>query len=102
MFFGKKVVTRSVVLFSALSFMAANAAQVAAGQEGSEFLSLVTKLKGWAGGSLGIALSLAAFIIGGLIGLAKSTLMPALVGVAFAIMFSVVPTVIISMFGALI
>jgi conjugal transfer pilus assembly protein TraA len=102
MFLCNKLVTRSLVLLGALSFVTAQAAQVVAGQEGSEFLSLVTKLKGWAGGSLGIALSLAAFIIGGLIGLAKSTLMPALVGVAFAIMFSVVPNVIVSMFGALI
>ena len=77
MFFGKKVVTRSVVLFSALSFMAANAAQVAAGQEGSEFLSLVTKLKGWAGGSLGIALSVAGWVGGGCIGLGRSRRLPA-------------------------
>lgn len=69
---------------------------------GPEFQALYDMLVGWAEGYLGMALAVAAFITGAAIGFAKSTAMPALVGVVFAIVFSIGPGIITGMFGAVI
>lgn len=69
---------------------------------GAEFQGLYDLLVGWAEGYLGMALAIAAFLTGAIIGFAKSTAMPALVGVVFAVVFSIGPDIITGMFGALI
>lgn len=67
---------------------------------GPEFQALYDMLVGWAEGYLGMALAVAAFLTGAIIGFAKSTAMPALVGIVFAVVFSIGPGIITGMFGA--
>jgi len=57
---------------------------------------------GWAEGYLGKALAIAAFVTGAIVGFAKSTAMPALIGIVFAIVFGLGPTIINGMFAAVI
>ena len=73
-----------------------------AGTTGVEFQAFFTKVQGWATGYLGKALAITAFLIGAVVGVAKSTAMPALVGLAFAIIFSIGPGVITGMMTAVI
>lgn len=73
-----------------------------AGTTGPEFQALFDLVSGWASGYLGKALAIAAFLIGAVVGVAKSTAMPALVGLAFAIVFSIGPGVITGMMTAVI
>jgi len=80
--------------------MAANAAF--AGVTGTPFKALFDLVSGWASGYLGKALAISAFLIGAVVGVAKSTAMPALVGLAFAIVFSIGPGVITGMMTAVI
>jgi conjugal transfer pilus assembly protein TraA len=75
----------------------AMAVGVNAGTTGVEFQALFTLIDGWVSGYLGKALALGAFLIGAMVGMAKSTVMPALVGLGFAIVFSVGPGVITGM-----
>jgi len=65
-----------------------------AGTTGSEFESLYNLVRGWSDGYLGKTLAIAAFLVGAIVGFAKSTAMPALVGVVFAVLFSIGPSVI--------
>ncbi|HNL42394.1 MAG TPA: hypothetical protein PKM77_09070 [Ottowia sp.] len=48
-------------------------------------------VKGWSEGYLGRTLAIAAFLVGAIVGFAKSTAMPALVGVIFAVLFAIGP-----------
>ena len=65
-----------------------------AGTTGTEFTGLYTMLKGWSQGYLGRTLAVAAFLVGAIVGFAKSTAMPALVGIIFAVLFAIGPGVI--------
>ena len=78
------------------------ASAASAGNTGPEFQALFDLVSGWASGYLGKALAIAAFLIGAVVGVAKSTAMPALVGLAFAIVFSIGPGVITGMMTAVI
>lgn len=73
-----------------------------AGTSGAEFKETAEMVVGWAEGYLGIMLAIVAFIIGGLVGLMKSTMMPMIVGIGFAMAFTLAPTIIQSMFTAVI
>ena len=99
--FSKKQMV-GVGLLSALMVSTAMAATAGGGVTGTEFQSLFDMLVGWAEGYLGKALAIAAFVVGALVGFAKSTAMPALVGIVFAIVFGLGPTVINGMFAAVI
>jgi len=87
---------------SALMVSSAWATPAGGGVTGTEFQALFDMLVGWAEGYLGKALAIAAFVVGALIGFAKSTAMPALVGIVFAIVFGLGPTIINGMFAAVI
>jgi conjugal transfer pilus assembly protein TraA len=100
MFSKKQVVVGG--LLSALMVSAAWATTAGGGVTGTEFQALFDMLVGWAEGYLGKALAIAAFVVGALIGFAKSTAMPALVGIVFAIVFGLGPTIINGMFAAVI
>jgi len=100
MFSKKQVVVGG--LLSALMISSAWATTAGGGVTGTEFLALFNMLVGWAEGYLGKALAIAAFVVGALIGFAKSTAMPALVGIVFAIVFGLGPTIINGMFAAVI
>ena len=65
-----------------------------AGTTGGEFQSLYTTLLNWVSGYLGKSIAMAAFILGAGIGIARSSPIPALVGVVFALFMIYVPTII--------
>lgn len=73
-----------------------------AGTSGSEFGTLYNLVHGWTTGLLGRTLAISAFLVGAIVGFAKSTAMPALIGVVFAIMFAVAPGIIDGIASALI
>lgn len=96
----KALSKKNVLLVTLLSLVAVTSAH--AGTTGTEFQGLFDMLVGWASGYLGKALAIAAFLVGAVIGFAKSTAMPALVGVVFAVVFSIGPGVINGMMTAVI
>ena len=86
-----------LILALALAFGASSAF---AGTTGTEFQSMYTTLLNWATGYLGKAIAVAAFILGAGIGVARSSPIPALVGVVFALFMIYVPTIIDSIMTA--
>ena len=73
-----------------------------AGTTGTEFQALHALLAGWAEGYLGRALAIAAFIVGAVIGFAKATAFPALVGLVFGVVFAIGPGIINGLISGLI
>jgi conjugal transfer pilus assembly protein TraA len=65
-----------------------------AGTTGTEFQTMYTTLLNWITGYLGKAIAIAAFILGAGIGVARSSPIPALVGVVFALFMVYVPSII--------
>lgn len=82
--------------------LALGASSAFAGTTGTEFQSMYTTLLNWATGYLGRAIAIAAFILGAGIGVARSSPIPALVGVVFALFMVYVPTIIDSIMTAVI
>jgi conjugal transfer pilus assembly protein TraA len=78
------------------------AAPAFAGTTGTEFGGLYNLVKGWSEGYLGRTLAIAAFLVGAIVGFAKSTAMPALVGIIFAVLFAIGPGIIDGIASALI
>jgi conjugal transfer pilus assembly protein TraA len=76
------------------------AASAYAGVTGTEFKAFFDLIEGWTTGYLGKGLALSAFLLGAALGMVKGTMLPALVGVGFAIMFTVGPGVITGMLAA--
>ena len=73
-----------------------------AGTTGTEFQTIYSTLLNWATGYLGKSIAIAAFILGAGIGVARSSPIPALVGVVFALFMVYVPTIIDSIMTAVI
>ncbi len=73
-----------------------------AGTSGTEFGAMYNLVKGWSEGYLGRTLAIAAFLVGAIVGFAKSTAMPALVGIIFAVLFAIGPGIIDGIASALI
>ncbi len=71
-----------------------------AGTTGAEFQTMYTTLLNWVTGYLGKAIAIAAFILGAGIGVARSSPIPALAGVVFALFMVYVPTIIDSIMTA--
>ena len=87
--------TRSTVLVTAFALALTLATGSAlAGTTGTEFQTMYTTLLNWATGFLGKSIAIAAFILGAGIGIARSSPIPALVGVVFALFMVYVPTII--------
>ena len=82
--------------------LALSATAASAGTTGTEFQALHTLLTGWTEGFLGKALAIAAFLFGAGMGVAKQTVVPAILGIVFALVFSVGPSIINSMMTAVI
>lgn len=76
-----------VALMSAASLATAVAAS-------DEFYDFYEKIEGWSQGGLAIGLALASLVIGGGMGVAKASPMPALAGVGLAAFFGFGPGVI--------
>jgi conjugal transfer pilus assembly protein TraA len=69
---------------------------------GTEFQTVYATLLNWATGFLGKSIAIAAFILGAGIGVARSSPIPALVGIVFALFMVYVPTIIDSIMTAVI
>jgi conjugal transfer pilus assembly protein TraA len=87
----KKLAVVGAGLFAAAAF---------AGTTGTEFQAFFELIQGWTTGYLGKGLALSAFLLGAALGMVKGTMLPALVGIGFAIMFTVGPGVITGMLAA--
>ena len=85
-----KMMNRAGIAASALVL----ATPVMAGTTGTEFAGLYNLVKGWSEGFLGRTLAIAAFLVGAIVGFARSTAMPALVGIVFAVLFAIGPGII--------
>ena len=86
-------------VMSALTLAAGSAL---AGTTGTEFQTMYTTLLNWATGFLGKSIAIAAFILGAGIGIARSSPIPALAGVVFALFMVYVPSIIDSIMTAVI
>ena len=73
-----------------------------AGTTATEFQSVYTKVKDWITGYLGKAIALMAFLIGLGVGVVKSSPLPAVAGVVFALFVAFGPTIIEGIATALI
>ena len=82
------------VLAPVALILALGATTAFAGTTGAEFQTMYTTLLNWATGYLGKAIALAAFILGAGVGIARSSPIPALAGVVFALFMVYVPTII--------
>ena len=91
---------RRTVVLILLTFVAVSPAF--AGTTGTEFQTMYTTLLNWATGFLGKSIAIAAFILGAGIGIARSSPIPALAGIVFALFMVYVPTIIDSIMTAVI
>lgn len=96
--------TRNTTVFAAaaalvLTFAAGSAL---AGTTGTEFQTMYTTLLNWVNGFLGKSIAIAAFILGAGVGIARSSPIPALVGIVFALFMVYVPTIIDSIMTAVV
>ena len=94
----QKMMNRAGIAASSLVL----AAPAFAGTTGTEFTGLYNLVKGWSEGYLGRTLAIAAFLVGAIVGFAKSTAMPALVGIIFAVLFAIGPGIIDGIASALV
>ena len=91
---------RRTVVLILLTLVAVSPA--VAGTTGTEFQTMYTTLLNWATGFLGKSIAIAAFILGAGIGIARSSPIPALAGIVFALFMVYVPTIIDSIMTAVI
>ena len=94
----QKMMNRAGIAASSLVL----AAPAFAGTTGTEFTGLYNLVKGWSEGYLGRTLAIAAILVGAIVGFTKSTAMPALVGIIFAVLFAIGPGIIDGIASALI
>ena len=94
----RKVISNAVVVV----LLALVAGSAIAGTTGTEFQTIYATLLNWARGYLGKSIAIAAFILGAGIGVARSSPIPALVGIVFALFMVYVPTIIDSIMTAVI
>ena len=92
-------VTRLSLLSATLAM---SAGMAVAGTTGSEFGELYNILLGWTTGFLGKAMAFAAFLFGAGYGVANQTIVPAILGIVFALVFAIGPGVIQGMMSALV
>ncbi len=92
--------TRLAAVAPLALLLALGATSAFAGTTGTEFQTMYTTMLNWATGYLGKAIAVAAFILGAGIGVARSSPIPALAGVVFALFMVYVPTIIDSIMTA--
>lgn len=85
--------------FSAIVLTLA-AGMAMAGTTGTEFTAMYTLVIGWANGFLGKTMAIAAFLFGAGYGVAKQTIVPAALGIVFALVMAVGPGIIDSIITA--
>ena len=89
------------VLLGVAAFAAAGAA-LATTSTDTDFQSVVALLTGWSQGTQGRTLALGMFVVGIAAGIVRQSVMAAVAGIAGALVLNYGPTVIDSVFGALI
>ncbi|MBL8380974.1 MAG: hypothetical protein JNM79_24110 [Burkholderiales bacterium] len=96
--------TRNTAVFAATTalFLTFAAGSALAGTTGTEFQTMYTTLLNWVNGFLGKSIAIAAFILGAGVGIARSSPIPALVGIVFALFMVYVPTIIDSIMTAVV
>lgn len=99
MFKAKNMKSRAALYLTSL-LVSLVATPAFAGTTGTEFQALYNLVNNWATGYLGRTIAVAAFIVGGVVGFAKQTAMPALIGIVFAIVFGLGPTIITNIMTA--
>jgi conjugal transfer pilus assembly protein TraA len=95
-------IPRTTLAASLCVVLSLAAGSALAGTTGAEFQTMYTTLLNWISGFLGKSIAIAAFIIGAGVGIARSSPIPALVGVVFALFMVYVPTIIDSIMTAVI
>ena len=95
-----RTAARLALLAPVVVVLALGATSAFAGTTGTEFQTMYTTMLNWATGYLGKAIAVAAFILGAGIGVARSSPIPALAGVVFALFMVYVPTIIDSIMTA--
>lgn len=80
------------LIFGAL--LAASAALVIAGDGGQEFEAVYEMIEGWATGTLGKIIALAALIVGIGFGLVRQSVIAAVIGISMALVLNFGPSVI--------
>ena len=83
-----------VIAFALLAMLLLIAFNADAGTTGTEFKGIYDKLKDWTSGYLGKAIALFAFLLGLGIGVAKSSPIPAIAGIVFALFVAFGPAVL--------
>lgn len=96
----RQTATRLATVAPVALLLALGATSAFAGTTGTEFQTMYTTMLNWATGYLGKAIAVAAFILGAGIGVARSSPIPALAGVVFALFMVYVPTIIDSIMTA--
>ena len=90
------------IQLAAMLFLGLVAIPTMAATTGTEFQAMAEMIVGWIEGWLGVLLAIAAFSLGVCVGLVKQTLMPAIVGVGFALACVMGPGIIQGIFTAVI
>lgn len=95
---------RNTAVFAATAalILTLAAGSAMAGTTGTEFQTMYTTLLNWVNGFLGKSIAIAAFILGAGVGIARSSPIPALVGIVFALFMVYVPTIIDSIMTAVV
>ena len=83
-----------VIAFALLAMLLLIAINADAGTTGTELKGIYDKLKDWTSGYLGKAIALFAFLLGLGIGVAKSSPIPAIAGIVFALFVAFGPAVL--------
>ncbi len=96
----RQTATRLATVAPVALLLALGATSAFAGTTGTEFQTMYTTMLNWATGYLGKAIAVAAFILCAGIGVARSSPIPALAGVVFALFMVYVPTIIDSIMTA--
>jgi conjugal transfer pilus assembly protein TraA len=91
---------KTMLLLAAM--MAFFSIEAFAGTTGTQFQGLYTMIHDWATGYLGRTLAISAFVIGAGMGLARSSAIPALIGVVVALFMFYIPQVIESILTAVV
>ena len=105
--FKAKMVNRKNAMLASLlgaTLIASTSASAAAIATTDDFFALYTMLDTWSSGGLGVGLALVGLLVGVITGVGRSTILPALIGLAFAAVVSLGPGIILSIItsGALI
>lgn len=72
----------------------------AGGTDDEAFVPFLEQVQGWTGGALGMGLATTMLLLGGAIGVAKNSPMPALSGIAGAAFFHWGPDIIVDIMSA--